>query len=701
MALAILELLDFDRATVRYRIDTGTNRYYQLKVGRAVERRQGIDWVDDLIVATDMSVNEAGGGLFNSSKEISIPAPRFDGGKAYAQLFSFKTADGRSPAFSNVVRVPLGVPLPPGDPADFAPALSFSRSTSMNTTQSFKAPRRIPCKTYGDIYARQASLEDLLSGLIKLAAPTVASLLGGAQNGSGSQGGAGANASQADLLAQLLKTVLGSLQGAGGVALGKQQSLAGSASGGNRFFGDGDQHFSRPFIFGIDDALLGTMIGPLVQMLPQLMNSVNQQRVQMKQADNKLVTDILSEVNRRMILDRLTQSQRESQADANQAKSGDLKQLIELLEGLPPDSLKQLAPALAPALTPAVTKSLSLDSPPPSTLSSRAVVSFVTAEPVAWNGSRKVLFARGQEVKLSVRLSVAEPAPKTPLPKALLRFVFKDGANQSVLFEKSFKQKDVQANSALAFTFSREEISRLPANKNISVLAEMRWLNPKSGKEYKALGSSEIVLIDKYFLKEQGGRVSPEKELTDMKRFRPFWNKVWESPSLSKGGGDDSEKKYLWELNVGTKYSVLLSAEHETNGLMATKVLRGEVDEESLSEKTEGRMKAGVELSVAEMNKLLPLWEGEPVLDRDKLESFMSDEFVRNNAAEFVYNLKLKGRGGERGMVWVAPVFQLFECTLSAVSQTDGAGQVIALSEEKVRFPLPVAARVIGLKSHE
>jgi hypothetical protein len=505
------------------------------------------------------------------------------------------------------------------------------------------------------------------------------------------------------VLAQLLKLVLGNLPGAGGLALGKSMSLAPS-----RFDGDGGGQLARPFIFGIDDALLGTMIGPLIQALPGLMNAANQQRLQTKTADNKLITDVLSEVNKRMMLDRLAQSQRDAQSDANQAKTEDLKQLIDLLQQLPPDSLKALAPAMAPALAPALTpapaapapavaKSLSQDNGAPHALSERAVVTFQAGEPVAWNGSRKVLFARGSGMQLKVTLAVKEPAPKSPLPKAILRFVFKDGAGKSVLFEKSFKQKDVPANSPVAFNFTQEETARLPANKSIAVLAEMRWLT-KSGRQFKALGSAEIVLVDRYFLKEQGAGVSAEKELTDMKRYRPFWNKVWEAPTLSRDG-DEEDKRYLWELNVSAKYSVLLSAAHEENGLMATKVLRGEKDEESLSAKTEGRMKAGVELSVAELNKLLPLWEGEAALERDKLEAFMTEDFAKQNAAEFVYNLRLKGRAGERGMVWVVPVFKLFECTLNAVSKTDEAGQVVAMAEEKVRFPLPVAARVIGLKS--
>jgi hypothetical protein len=713
MALAILELLDFDRANVRFKIDTGTNRYYQLKIGSNVERRHALDWVEEVFFTTPMSMNEAGGGLLNSSKEISIPGSRFGSGKAYVQLFSYKTAQGKSPAFSRVVRVPLGSGIPAGALPDLAPSLSMS--TFMNTTDSFKTPRTIPCRTYGEVYSQQASLEDLLSGIIKIAAPAVMNLLGGAQtdtkkNGSSGAAGTNGNAGQADILALLLKTILGSVGGATGAAVSKQQSLGGPSVQDNRFLDAGHHNqFSRPFIFGIDDALLGTMIGPIIQVLPQLLNSVNQKRVQLKQADNKLVTDILSEVNRRMLLAQLLQAQHQTPASPQPDNGADLSQLIQLLQqapagqpataaATPPTSPTPPTPS-TPAPAAAIAQSFSLDARASAVLSSKAVVSFVTADAVPWNGMQKVLFTKSEGFQLKLRLSVAEPVPKTPLPKAILKIVFKDSADQSVLYEKTFKQKDVLPNNVMSFPCTQDELSHLPVNKNLAVLAEMRWLSSKTGKEYKALGSTEIVLVNKYFMKEQGKDVSPEQELTDMKRFRPFWNKIWESPSLNSGGKGDGEKKYIWELDVSAKYSVLLSAAHEANGLMETKIQRSPQDEDSVSEKTEGRMKAGIELSLTELNKLLPLWNDAPALDREKLEALSTDAFVKNNATEFVYNFKLKGKASERGMVWVVPIFKLFECTLNTVSKTDEAGQVTAMAEEKVRFPLPVSARVIGLKS--
>lgn len=705
MALAILELLASEKANVRFKIDTGTNRYYRLKIGRGVRRKNGIDWVDDIFFSTPVGTNDAAGDLLNSSKDISIPATSFDKGNAYVQLFSFKNAEGKSPAFSRVVKVPMGSGFLAEPPADFA--LPFSDPASMNMTDSFQPPRRIPCRSYAETYSQQASLEDLLAGIVKNAAPMVLDLLGGAKNAppgpAGSPAGSNGSAGQADILARLLKMILGSMPGPAGQPTSGQQSLHTTAIYDNRFLDMQSAQFSRPFFLPALVAL-APLIGSAIQTLPQLMNAANQGRLQMEQADNKLITDILSNENQRMFLEQLLQAQRQAPSGSPPGNAADLNQLIQLLQQVPaapqqPRAEATPQPSAAPASSP---QSLSKDFEYSPTLSSKAVLSFVTVDPVPWNGTRKMLFAKNQGLQLKIKLNVAEPVPKTSLPKAILRIVFKDSSDQSVRYEKTFKQRDVQPNSAMAFSFLPDELSKLPINKPIAVCAEMRWLSPKTKREYKALGSSEIILVNKYFLKEQGKEVSTERELTDMKQFRPFWNKVWEAPPLDAAGiKRDGGKKYLWELDINTKYSVLLSADHLANGLMETKILRGPVDEESLSERTEGRMKAGIELSIAELNKLVPLWNGAPALDRDKLEAFNTNTFAKNNAGELIYHFKLKGRAGERGMIWVVPIFKLFEFTLNTVQKTDEAGQVVTVGEEKVRFPLPVSARVLGLKSQQ
>jgi len=93
------------------------------------------------------------------------------------------------------------------------------------------------------------------------------------------------------------------------------------------------------------------------------------------------------------------------------------------------------------------------------------------------------------------------------------------------------------------------------------------------------------------------------------------------------------------------------------------------------------------------------MWDGEPVPDAEKLEAFKNEAFIKNNATEFIYNPKLRGRKDERGMIWVVPVFKLFDFTLNKIVNNNETGQVTEVTEERLRFPLPVSARVIGLLS--
>src|SRR5262245_5222937 len=156
MALALLDLVGWERGRLRLTIDTGTSRYYQIKVGRSAGQRDGFDWVDEVYLTTPIKSNDAGGGLFKTSKDIAIPAPRFDHGDVYAQLVSYKTPDGKSPGYSRILKVPsAGAAL--ADPRlERMPTLSVSTSMS-HTTQSFQTPRRIACPCSPDEYAQQAS----------------------------------------------------------------------------------------------------------------------------------------------------------------------------------------------------------------------------------------------------------------------------------------------------------------------------------------------------------------------------------------------------------------------------------------------------------------------------------------------------------------------------------------------------------------
>jgi hypothetical protein len=692
MALALLDLVGLEHSGLRFRIDTGTNRYYQLKVGRDVRDRSGIEWIDGVVFQTPVTPNPAGGGLLDTATDVSVPPVELERGRGYAQLFTFKTNKGGAPAFSPVVRINRAMAIP--GPEYVEPESTEVQEVMYSTLETFERPRAVPCRTVAEQFGAPG-LGDLLTQIVKVAGPVVLRMLGGGQEAAaGTQPAAGGGTTAtaepspiAGIVEAILKLIAPAPAQQPQPTQQQQQTTAPPLAKPASRFENGDG-LARPFIFGIDDALLASLAGPIigqvVGILPQLQNAANQKRLQLQAGQNKLVSDAIAAINQRLLLQQVQDAQRQSAGQ----QAVDLAKLAELLQQA---GLTGTQPAAGTATTQSVA-----EEPRDPTLSSRAIAAFVTAPPVAWNGTAHVLFPKGQALQLKVQLVVAEPAPKGPLPKAIVRVVVKDPVSHAVLAEKIVKHKDLAANATVCVPFSADELAGVPAGKPVSLLAEIRWLT-RAGAERKALGSTEAVIVDRYFVKERTGATSDERELTDMSRFRAFWNKVWESPTLDAAAS--GPRKLLWELDANLKYAALIAPDHDSNGVMETKFLVADKDAEAVADRTEGRMKAGVELSLDEVAKLAPLWPDEPVLDAQRLAAFKTPEFAKAAGSEAVHRIQLKGRAAERGLVWVVPVFKLVEFTLGAVQSADESGQVTAVMDEKVRLPLPVAVRILGLKS--
>jgi hypothetical protein len=700
MALAILELLNLDTDTVHFNVDIGTNRYYSFRIGKGVTKRNGIEWVDEIVYSTPLKKKKAVDDLFHSNEEVILPKKYFDTINRYIQLFSFKETNGKSAAFSKPVKTGVNTYDLQSEPTE----QSYSESITTNVMKEiqFNPPRRISHKNLN--FSRQASLEDLLASIIKVAGPSVMKLIGGKNDPSGLGGDASQVNQQSNplgLLTSLLSSILGNQPGGTSPVLSRTTSFVRSTSYDNRFTSYSKSEYSKPFIFGIDDALIGTMIGPVLQALPQLLNSANQNRLQLKQADNRLMTDLVSDVNRRMILQQLMQNQGQSASGTQQTGGSDMSQLIRILQQLPAIQQQPVSTSPSPPSTvtafPAVAEgtSLSFTTVQSTSQSARIMLSFEMGNPLMWNGTDKILYNRNSDMKVKVKLSVINSSAKNSLPKAIFNFYLKDPVEQKVLFKKSFKSKDIMPDSIIDFDFTRNELGSMPLNRNLILFGEIKWISSKTKKELNAIGTCDVVFINNYFLKSIGKEVSEEKELSDMKVFRQFWNKVWEAPHL----GNNREKR-LWQLNATMRYQMLLSPDHNSNGIIETKIIRARDDSDSLTEKTEGRMKSGIELSISELNKLCSLWNGNEPLVPEKLEAIKNIEFTKSNSTEFVYNLKLKGKTGVVGMVWVIPVFKLFEINLGKIQESSESGQVTSCVDEVVKFPLPVTCRIIGLKSN-
>lgn len=687
MALAILQWESADSHDFRFKIDIGTNTFYRFKIGKSVIDRAGIKWVDEISKETPFRQKTKLTFLGDSEEEVRLPKNYFDSENCYVQLLSAKDAQGTSPAVSKVIRIPMG--LQRINTGRLNP-LTRASSITMSYTD-FNPVRNISHDV--QYLAHQSSIEDILGSLVKAVLPTAIGMLNPAGgNSSGGAGtGAGATASGGaahgdtsslltSLLGALIKAVAPNIPGLSGQqSIREEQEL-------NRFQKPQavNNQFSRPFVFGIDDALLATLAGPIIkqgmELLPQLINAANQHKLQTLQANNQLMTTLAGDVQRRLMLQQLMQNQPASAAPA--IDPAVLAQLIAQLQAAPP---------AAPAPPVATAHSLSVNQNA-YTLSNGLILTFESLKLSSGNGKDVLLLQLTDRMLFKIKLNVSQ-APKKPLPKAIYTFYFKDPATKQLLFEKTFKKKDIQANTIIEFEFMKSELSNMPLHKNIEVFAEMRW-RTASEKEYKAIGNTPVVFVQNYFVQSQGEAVSGEKELSDMKVYRSFWNKIWQSPSLGKS-------RSLWELKVDARYTVSLSADHTANGVTGTKLSIDEKDPDSIKDITSGRLKAGIELSITELNKLLDGWDGSAPLDDEKLSAIRNADFAASNTAETIYNIELKGRSYEQGMIWVVPVFRLFEITLGKVESLTPEGYVNQVSGTKVKFPLPVSVRILGIKSNK
>ncbi|MEV6598584.1 hypothetical protein AB0M36_17160 [Actinoplanes sp. NPDC051346] len=665
MGLAILNVDDVDDTQVRFGIDTGTNPWYQLRFGRKKGQRDGFDEVDDVVHTTALARNPKAGWTFDSHLAVRIPTAVCRSAR-YAQLLSFKDERGTSPALSRPMELGLGGRSPTGDDLGLA-----------MTTTAFHDTRVIPCRTLTETFSLPPGLGDLLGQLVKLAGPVVADLL---KPGSAAVAPA-APAAPGTIVAELLRTILGAVASPAPAGVSAQQSLVRPRISGptrNRFAG---APFARAQIFGIDDALIASLIGPIIQVLPQLVNAAAQEKIQLRQANNKLITDLMSGLDRRRMMELL------SQARAASPGNPALAALTGLFEG-------EAAAAAAPP--PTTSQSLAYAPAPPPAANSKAALTFVLAPPQEWYGEQRNLFRHGSAIGLRLRLEVGRAGPGQPLPKAIAHVVVKD-ATERVLHQQDFRLLAVEPGTPLLLALESGDISHLPRNTPLTVAAQVRWPGSRPRTAFQAAAVAEIVLVDPVFVKSLSGPVDGDRELVDMQTFRPFWNKVWESPVLQSASAEEGSSR--WSLEAAMKYSVLFSPTQPSNGLMETRAMTAVPDGESAVARTEGRFKGGIELSVGEVNKLLPLWTGQQPLPPEVLQALATQEFARRTAGEVVQALRLKGGKRERGMIWVVPVFNLREIRLGSVDATDDAGQVTTVSEQQARFPVPCAVRVLAMKS--
>ncbi len=686
MALAILHWGAADKNHYRFKIDIGTNTFYKFTIGQNTDVRGGIQWVANITRSTPFKAKKKTFFIGDTSEEIRLPKNYFNRTSCYIQLISAKDEKGKSLAVSDVVKIPFALK------EINTTNLGISTIASIPMSQLTFNPSRSISKNQQEL-ATQYSFEELIGNVARAVLPAAINLLT-QPNGNASNPNTGSNTVQttqqstniAGILSSLLRALLPSLTG-----VSTQQSIFHQDHHiSNRFMnGQNNGPLSNAMVFGIDDALLATLAGPIIQqglqLLPQLVNATQQHRLQVQQANNQLMSGLASEVQRRLMMQQLLQNQ--ASTGQNPAQTIDPAVLAQLLAQLQ----NQPAAAPAPAPTPAVATAHSLLNTEAFTLSNNVLLTFENLESQKYIGQDTLILQKSDRIIFKIKINTPT-TPKSPLPKAIYTFSFKDTTTQKIYLIKTFKRKDVIANTISDFEFSKNELASIPVQNALDIFVEMRWLT-KGQKEFKAVGSCHALFVGQYFFQDQGTTVSQEKELSDMKLYRSFWNKIWQSPVTGK-------KKFSWEIEVDLKYTFSIAPDHTSNGLTDTKLSIEPKDKESLIDTTAGKMKAGIELSLSEINKLMDGWDGEKLLDEEKLNALKNLDFTRINASELIHNIKLKGKSYEQGTIWVIPIFKLTELTLGKIESLNENGYASHITPVKIKFPLPISARILGLKSN-
>ena len=696
MALAILRLDDSDPTTPggghTLVLDTGTSSHYRIHLGKEVRREHGFVLLDSTYWSSPLHVNPRAGRHVDTRVQYLLDASVVTEPGTLVQLQTCRGPDGRGPAWSRPVRLPGYRPTrPPREPVMTMSAMSVTRPA----TPALAAPRMVPLRSAVEVFSRPASIADLIGAVVQKAAPIVLDLL------NKSPAMASSTDPTANLLATVLKSVLGALAQNQPSATAPATAVATAPAAAavkpasydvrelSRFMPN-----VRPMIFGIDDALIGAIagpvlsnvLGPLAQVLPQLVNAANQQKLARQALTDKQITDLLSQVDRTTLMQQLISAQNMPVNPG--VASSDLGALASLLQ--------TVATIPAPTGTSAVARPASLqvepNSPASSAIASKAVLTMVTGPAVTRLGAPRVVFAREQAPVLRFRLDVGATGPATPLPRAILQLCVREPGGAQDLLTRTERIKALTPGSEIKVALTPQEVGALPSDTDLEVLACLRWRGGKG--TYQATCSQQIVIASRIQVGDRGDLVGGAVELTDMNRFRSFWNKVWSSPDT--GGGDEALP--LWGLDVAMRYSVVITPGASGNGLMQSR-LHEQSGEQGIRAMTRGRLKSGIEIGATELNKLLVLWPGEQPLSTDDLAAFTATGWRAGQGGDAIAEVRMEGKRGTRGQLWVVPVLKLRTFTLAVAADVDPYGQVTATQDRSVHFPVVESIRVVGLTS--
>ncbi|MEM9820550.1 MAG: hypothetical protein AAF985_05740 [Bacteroidota bacterium] len=715
MALAIIQQLGSSGDRIRFRVDIGTNRFFQYRIGSASRRDRGIELLRGITFRSPIfETKNAAQRLLRADFILEVPANHFDANAKRIQLLSFKDKAGKGIAVSEVLRVVA----PVDNKADFLfPKLSMSSENAIME----QIPVKYKSKSYSETDLSQGmfweAVVSALPGLIKVAAPIVGGLLKGGKAKAGSNGKTGST----DKVLNAILELLNGLKNSNGISQASSVSES----------------------MAIDPATL-MQLAPLLQKVasPETIQAIGDQPIKLFKAIGDAV---------------LKMDQQEMQHLERINPGVDDPTIVPLLASMSRQNgyaTAKVAPALLaalPALAPLLGKVLDpkminaignqpvklfkaigdavlkmdqqemqhleninpgVDDPTilpllqsmsrkvgsiaiPFKYEKRIDIEFVKVAKVNLKGRSRVVYKKRSDIFFPFRVAPqAQNVPSRPIPKVIVQTIFQDAETNAVLLEKRFKLKAVRLGDTInSVSLSAEETQALPCNKDIKLELSFIWRGKKGRQNRGTFKMHHITLVDDYLFDRMGKSVGTPILLNDMIRYRPFWHKVWE------GGYAKSRR---WEINFDVKYFYAIDFSDEAIAKLETrrKIYRDNAaeEEEPRRREVESKLKSGMELSIEAFNHLLPQL-GQTRLEEAKLKALKTQALKTYYNQVARVNLEIKGKGGDTGTVWTYPEVSLHQIHLVRPARINPFGQVTEFKPEVLLFPRPSSIHFIGTKS--
>jgi hypothetical protein len=330
---------------------------------------------------------------------------------------------------------------------------------------------------------------------------------------------------------------------------------------------------------------------------------------------------------------------------------------------------------LAASLSPGVTKQ---KGEPAYRRVESVALSFAGVSPVVIHGRSRVCYRMGEEIAFA--LDVQTPRP---IAEGTLSVLVKDPANRRILARKSIAMPQLSSGRIpKRIALSAQELKSVTTGEEYLVCVYLTWKN-KQGRVIGTSRTQMITLIGEYvFDRVEEGSVVP---LNDVAKHRAFWHKAWAG----------SFSKHLYRVDFEGKYFYILEPARALNAPVESKVSLQPGD----GHVQKGRLQSGLKTSLGALNALLPQVSDAAPLGEAQLAALSSSDFIArfNSAARF--HASLSGKPGVSAAIWVYPEVKLQQIVLLKAASTDADSHVRELTEERVRFPMPVSIHVIGARS--